>query len=224
MVGRQPAIRSDPPHPEQERAEDPGKAEVTRLNILDAAARIFRRDGYASARLTDIAGEIGMKAGSLYYHFGSREALVEAVMEAGAVRAHANLAARLAALPADTDPLKRLEAAIEAHLLTVLAHEDVSSAVVKLIWQVPAPLRERVIDEQRAYGALWRDLLSRARDVGAIRSDLDLSVVRMAILGALNWASDWYAPGRMSPSQIARDICAMVIGGLAASPRPVARV
>ena len=63
--------------------EDLGKAEATRQGILEAAARIFRRDGYASARLSDIAAEMGMKAGSLYYHFGSREALVEAVMEQG---------------------------------------------------------------------------------------------------------------------------------------------
>ncbi len=67
-------------------------------------------------------------------------------------------------------------------------------------------------------GALWRDLLARARAEGAIRGDVDLSVARMAIMGALNWSADWYRPGRMTPEAIARDITAMIIGGLSAGP------
>src|ERR1700735_1526684 len=94
-------------------AEEPGKAEATRQSILEAAARIFRRDGYSAARLTDIAAEIGMKAGSLYYHFGSREALVEAVMDVGTRRTHARLVERLAELPADAGHVARLKTAIE---------------------------------------------------------------------------------------------------------------
>ena len=78
---------------------------------------------------------------------------------------------------------------------------------------VPA-LRDKVLTEQRAYGGFWRDLLSEARAAGEIRPDVDLSVVRMAIMGALNWAADWYKPGRMSPEAVARDITAMMIGGL----------
>jgi AcrR family transcriptional regulator len=199
-------------------AEEPGKAEATRQSILEAAARIFRRDGYSAARLSDIAAEIGMKAGSLYYHFGSREALVEAVMEVGTRRTHQAVLDALAALPPGADALARLEAAIRRHLIMVLAQEDIASATIKLIWQAPAPVREKVLAEQRAYGDLWRGLLEEARAAGAIRADVDLSVTRMAIMGALNWSADWYRPGRLTPEEIARDVAAMVIGGLA--PRP----
>jgi len=203
----------------EDNAEDVGKAEATRQSIVEAAARIFRRDGYSGARLSDIAAEVGMKAGSLYYHFDSREALVEAVMESGTSRTHAALVERLRALPRDADHLTRLEAAIETHLVMVLAHEDITSATIKLIWQVPPQIREKLLTQQRAYGALWRSLLVAARKGGAIRADVDLSVVRMAIVGALNWAADWYKPGRLTPKDIARDITAMVLGGLAATPK-----
>ena len=194
--------------------EDLGRAEATRQSILDAAARILRRDGYSGARLSDIAAEIGMKAGSLYYHFGSREALVEAVMEAGTRRTHARMVEQLAALPPDADHLTVIRTAIETHLVMIIAQEDNTSATIKLIWQVPQALRDKVLTEQRAYGGLWRDLLAAAREAGAIRADVDLSVARMAIMGALNWAADWYKAGRMSPEEIARDIATMIIGGL----------
>lgn len=192
----------------------PDKAEATRQSIIEAAARIFRRDGYASARLADIAGEIGMKAGSLYYHFASREDLVEAVMAAGTRRTRAMVAHRLAELPANADHLTRIAAAIETHFVMVIAQEDIASATIKLIWEAPQPLRDKVLAEQRAYGGIWRELLVQARDAGAIRPDVDLSVVRMAIMGALNWAADWYKPGRMSAEAVARDITTMILGGL----------
>lgn len=194
--------------------ETTDKAEATRQSIIEAAARIFRRDGYAGARLTDIAAEIGMKAGSLYYHFASREDLVEAVMAAGTRRTRAVVAHRLAELPADADHMTRIATAIEAHFVMVIAQEDIASATIKLIWEAPHALREKVLAEQRSYGNLWRDLLTEARDAGALRADVDLSVVRMAIMGALNWAADWFKPDRKSPEAVARDITAMILGGL----------
>lgn len=195
--------------------EDLSKAEATRLNIIAAAARVFRADGYAGARLADIAESIGMKAGSLYYHFESREALVQAVMSEGVRRTHEAVKDRLRALPADASYRRKIETAIATHLELGLAHEDIASATIKLIWQVPAHIRDSQLEQQRAYGALWKRLLAGARRAGAIRADVDLSVARMAIMGALNWAADWYAPGRLSPQEIARDIAAMVLGGLA---------
>jgi AcrR family transcriptional regulator len=199
------------------------KSEATRQSILDAAARVFRTHGYSGTRLADIADEIGMKAGSLYYHFASREALVEAVMDLGLQRTHAAVLDRLETLPADAGHLTRLQVAIETHLLSVLEQEDYTSASIKLIWQVPASIRERQITDQRAYGALWRQLLEEARKGGVIRADVDLSVARMAIVGALNWAADWYKPGKLTPKRIARDICAMVLNGLVAQEERSAR-
>jgi AcrR family transcriptional regulator len=212
----EPASRPSAVLPPKGGESEPGKAEVTRQGILEAAARIFRRDGYAAARLTDIAAEVGMKAGSLYYHFGSREALVEEVMAVGTRRTHQAVKEALAALPRESSALARLEAAIRRHLVMVLAQEDIASATIKLIWQAPQAVRHTVLVEQRAYGDLWRDLLREAAAAGAIRDDVDLSVVRMAIMGALNWAADWYSPaGRRTPEEVARDMAAMFLAGLA---------
>jgi AcrR family transcriptional regulator len=54
----------------------------TRRRILDAAAEVFSEQGYG-ARLSDIAERAGMKTGSLYYHFDSREDLVAEVLRLG---------------------------------------------------------------------------------------------------------------------------------------------
>ena len=193
---------------------DAGRGETTRSAILLAAAREFREKGYSGARLADIAARVGMKAGSLYYHFESREALVQAVMDEGLRLTHAAVVERLSNMDANSSHIEKLHAAIVTHLELVLANEDIASATIKLIWQAPPDIRERQLSRQRDYGALWRLLLTEAREAGAIRKDLDLSVVRMATMGALNWAADWYSPGRMTPTEIASDIAAMILGGL----------
>jgi len=200
-------------------AESPErKCEVTRRRILDAAAKVFRDQGYSAARLSDIADAIGMKAGSLYYHFDSRESLVEAVMELGLERSRAAVKAKLESLPAGADALDRLRAAIETHLVMAVEQEHYTSATIKLIWQVPPAIRERQLAGQRAYGDDWRKLLDDARRARKIRSDLDPSVVRMAILGSLNWAADWFVPGKKTPARVAHDIAAMLLEGLAVEP------
>ena len=129
------------------------KSDVTRQRILAAAARVFRDHGYAGTRLTDIAAEAGMKAGSMYYHFDSREALVEEVIIVGTRRTHEAGLDRLRTLSADAPPLDKLAVLIETHLLAVLQQGDISSATIQLIWQVPVEIRERTLAVQRAYRA-----------------------------------------------------------------------
>jgi TetR/AcrR family transcriptional regulator, cholesterol catabolism regulator len=191
----------------------PRKSELTRGSILDAAARVFRDRGYSGGTLADIAAAIGMKAGSLYYHFASREELVEAVMSLGLERARASVEARLAELPVRATALDRLRAALEAHLLMVVAQEHYTSATIKLIWQVPPEIRERQLAAQRAYGRLWKRLIADGRRAGVLRADLDPSLVRMGIFGALNWAADWFRGGRLPARRVASDLASLLLEG-----------
>jgi Transcriptional regulator len=59
------------------------KVKNTREKILDAAAALFSRQGYNGTALRDIAAALDMKAGSLYYHFDSKEQLVLEIFKTG---------------------------------------------------------------------------------------------------------------------------------------------
>ena len=56
------------------------KSARTRERILDAAAHVLSRKGYAGTRLTDVADQAGLQAPAIYYYFPSREDLIEEVM------------------------------------------------------------------------------------------------------------------------------------------------
>ena len=55
-------------------------AERNRAALVGAARRVFERDGYVRARITDIADEAGVAHGSFYSHFDGKPAVFAAVM------------------------------------------------------------------------------------------------------------------------------------------------
>jgi AcrR family transcriptional regulator len=202
--------------------DQPSKSTRTRQRILDAAAKTFRAQGYSGARLSDIAASAGIQTGSLYYHFDSREALVEEVLRLGIEVAWAHVRDAVDALPGDASPLTRLEAAIRAHTEVQLEISDYSSAHARIIGQVPADVRRRNLVDQTSYGEYWNELLKAAAAAGEIRADLDLYVTRMLMFGALNWTSEWYRPrSGLSAELIADHAIAILLGG-AATDRPPA--
>jgi TetR/AcrR family transcriptional regulator, cholesterol catabolism regulator len=195
------------------------KSEQTRERLLGAAARVFRDKGYAGARLSDIAEVAEMHTPGVYYYFPSKEDLVEEVLRTGVARAAAYVEERVAAVPDGASALDRLRAAIEGHVLMVLEIGDYTSANIRIFGQLPDDIRRRHLAQQRAYGDLWRSLLEDARASGELRGDLDLSVLRMLILGALNWTVEWYRPGALDASEVARHATTMICEGISAGPR-----
>lgn len=198
------------------------KSQRTRQRILDAAAKVFRQQGYANARLSDIAELAGMQTGSLYYHFDGREDLVAEILRLGIETSRAHVEAAVDALPPDTRPLERLATAIRAHTLSVLEISDYASAQARIVGQVPPELYQAHLADQRRYGGYWHDLIEDAVEAGEIRPDVDRFVIRMLVLGALNWTAEWYQPGRgASADDVADQAVSLVLHGIAtSSPRP----
>lgn len=53
----------------------------TKENILHTALRLFARDGYEAASVSDIAGELGMTKGALYKHYKSKRDIFDSIVE-----------------------------------------------------------------------------------------------------------------------------------------------
>ena len=191
-----------------------GKAAASRQRILDGAARLFRANGYAATSLADIAAEAGMRTASLYYHFESKEALVREMLSISATRTFEAARGAVAALPAEAGFADKLTAALAAHLEELLGHADYTSADLRIINQVPEGVRRDVLPIRREYAAWWRQLLEQGRREGAIRKDADLKLVRMLLLGAINWASEWYKPERGPVAPIAKECAALMLRGM----------
>ena len=68
---------------------------------------------------------------------------------------------------------------------------------------------------------MWRKLLQDADNAGLLRPDLDPMAARMMVLGALNWAAEWWNPRRGSLDTVVRTAQSLVRHGLGIGTRAV---
>jgi AcrR family transcriptional regulator len=165
--------------------------------ILDAAAQLFRQKGYRVTSMRDIAAASGMLAGSLYYHFASKEELLVAVYAEGVRRISVSVRAVLAR---DLDPWARLEAVCAAHLAALLEDSDYAQVVIRVRPDDAPDVADRLIALRDDYERLFTQALTRLPLVPRT----DRRSLRLMLLGALNWSQTWYRSGRDSPEVIAR--------------------
>jgi AcrR family transcriptional regulator len=194
------------------------KSARTRQRILDAAATVLNRNGYAGARLSDIAELAQVQTPALYYYFASREELIEEVVTLGMARALTHVTETLAELPEEASKLDRICAAVGAHLEVVLRLSDYASAAIRHGPQLPADMRERQLAEQHAYGGVWRTLVDEAMQAGELHPELDPMSARMLVLGGLNWATEWWNPSKHSLRTVISTAQLLARQGLAAPP------
>jgi TetR/AcrR family transcriptional regulator, cholesterol catabolism regulator len=187
------------------------RSDVSRQHILDVAAKLFRARGYTETSLRDIGKQVGMKAGSLYYHFTSKEELAAEVLRIGVRRVHDAVVLAVSALGPDADVKSRLRAAMVTHLETLLDESDYTSAHIHCFPSVPEGLRHKLRSERKEYEEVWRKLLDEAAAAGALAPGVDRGAARLAILGALNWSLEWYDPKQGLPLYLTSGLLAAFI-------------
>jgi AcrR family transcriptional regulator len=171
-----------------------------RDDLIASAARVFAAKGYDGASVREICAQAGILAGSMYRHFRSKEDLFVSVHAAG-FRELRDVVQR--ALVDSDDPWQRLEAAIAAHLALLVSRGDVLAVTVGSLFRVARPsLQRRLNTEREAYERSFGDLV----DALPLRPGLDRTLLRLTLLGAVNWARLWYRPGKKSPAEIAHHL------------------
>ena len=170
-----------------------------RQELLEAAARRFAKRGYEGTSIRDIARDVGMLPGSIYYHFRSKEELLVAVHEQGVHQVME--AVRNAVTAAGDDPWDRLTAAAEAHLESLLGENAFSPVVTpQFTRSFEDPLRATLIAQRDSYEAYIVSLVrALPLPAGASRQ-----LFRLSLLGSLNWTLTWYRPGGKKPATLAR--------------------
>ncbi len=128
------------------------KADISRERVLLAAAQIFAEMGYAGTTMRAVAERVGLRAASLYYHYRSKEDLVEAVLATGTGSIAGSVQQALAQLPADTSARERIESALAAHLGSIISLGDFARATRRVLAQLPAPLRRKHVALRDAGG------------------------------------------------------------------------
>jgi AcrR family transcriptional regulator len=182
------------------------RADVRRNHerLLAAARDVFVRHG-VDASLNEVARRAGVGPATLYRHFPTREALLEALL-AGR---YDELAATAHELRRESTPLD----AITAWLRAFMAH-------VTTFRGLAAPVKTALHDERsalysacHAMQAAWHELVAHAKESGAIRTDTDpADLLRLA--NAIAWSTEGVPGGPETPDRL----LALALHGIVRQP------
>lgn len=202
------------------RQQEEGRSAASRAQILGAAARLFREHGYAATPLRQIAAAAGIQAGSIYYHFASKDDILVEVLDTGIAGVFGSVKSKITALGAGASHRERIRAAVLGHLFGLLQHGDFSSASIRSYGQISAKLKQRHNGVREEYTRFWDELIVGAQRAGEIRDDIPAKTMRLYLLGALNWTVEWFNPRRGSLEELSNNLCALVFGGIVTGRLP----
>ena len=126
--------------------------------------------------MRDIASDVVIKAGSIYYHFESKNELLIAVHKEGIWRITSLVSTAI--VTANT-PWDRLQAAMISHLQEILSGSDYAQVVIRALPRIDDPRRRRLIDARNEYELIFIKLI---KDLG-IRSEIKCDQLRFLIMG-----------------------------------------
>jgi TetR/AcrR family transcriptional regulator, cholesterol catabolism regulator len=184
---------------------------MTRDNILDAAAQVFRQKGFHGASMADIAEAVNLQKASLYHHVASKQEILLALLDR-ALEMLTEHIGRIAARPLPAD--QKLRQMIRAYLQALTENSDLSTVLLFEHRSLDKKSHARHTPNRDRFESLWRGVVNEG-----VRSKLftcpNVGLAVRGLMGTLNWTLTWYRPdGPMSIARIADQYADLLLNGL----------
>jgi AcrR family transcriptional regulator len=184
---------------------------MTREDILEAAAQVFRQKGFHGASMQDIARAVNLQKPSLYHHVSSKQEILLALLD----RALELLLERISAISDQDIPAdKKLQEMVRAYLQILAENTDLSAVLLFEHRSLERKQHARHVPNRDRFEALWRSVLEEGVRANLFVCD-DPALTTRAILGIMNWTITWYHPdGELGINEIADRYSHLLLNGL----------
>jgi TetR/AcrR family fatty acid metabolism transcriptional regulator len=189
-------------------------ADDKRKAILDAAVRVFARQGYEASPVGDVAKEAGVAYGLVYHYFGSKEAVLEAVFREQWGRL---LAAVAVAEDTGKSAPEQLGLVVKIVLRTWRDDPDLVRLLVREITRSPH-IQDELDEIGQAFASLER-IIRHGQDEGTFRAEVDARLAAWMLYGALEEVLTGWVLGQLpddagAVSAAEQEITKTFVGGL----------
>lgn len=185
-----------------------------RAAITSAAARLFARHGYAGAPIAELAAACGLSKSLLYHYYGSKDAILFAVMDGHMVE----LLEVVDTPPApNLAPVDAWRAFAEALLTRYAGAADSQKVLLYDLDHLAADRRAEIVARQRRLiAAAEAKLAAAAADTaGPAPTRAKLRAQVMLFFGMINWSHTWFDPAHgLSRAELARQAADTTLEGL----------
>jgi AcrR family transcriptional regulator len=168
-AGRAPASRSK-------------NAQDKRRQILDAAVRVFARQGFHACRVSDIADEAGVAYGLVYHYFDSKDEVLDTLfLERWNVMLEV-----IRSVDAERKPVREKLAAIASFIVESYHHEpDVMKVIIVEVTRAANSFGDTHIGTISEAYQLIAGMISKAQEEGVFNPEIEARFAAMAFYGAI---------------------------------------
>jgi AcrR family transcriptional regulator len=188
-----------------------GSRTMTREDILEAAAQVFRQKGFHGASMNDIADAVNLRKASLYHHVTSKQEMLVEILD----QALQLLLERISSITTQDIPAdKKLQLMIREYLQILVENIDLAAVLLFEHRSLERRQRARHIPNRDKFESLWKDTI-----VEGVRARLfvceDPALATRALFGAMNWTITWFREdGEMSIEKVADQYTKLLLHGL----------
>jgi len=195
----------------------PNSGGEKRDRILRAAVKIFSRNGFFNSKVSEIARAAEVADGTIYLYFRNKDDLLISLFEEKMGEVVADVRRRVAA---GGNALEKLRIFIENHMDLLEREAGLVEVLQVELRQSTKFLKDYTPVKFFEYLEIISDILEEGKREGVLRPDLNVSVARRAIFGALDELSLTYILSRKPkyhPTVTAAELCRLLLEGLCVS-------
>lgn len=166
-----------------------------RREIIDAAAQVFKKNGFQGSSIADVANQLGMDRATLYYYIGSKNELFDEVVTEAV---ETNVALAESIRDSDAPAPAKLRTLLESLMRSYAAHYPFLYVFIQEnLSQVP-PKRSAWAAEMRSYNKRYEaavvDVIQQGYDAGTLREVGPPWLVAYGLIGMVAWSNRWFDP------------------------------
>jgi AcrR family transcriptional regulator len=164
------------------------KIEKKKQEIMRSAATVLAEKGYNGTTMEEIAAKLLMTKGSMYYYFKNKDDLLyqchQMIMEISLERIEK-------VVNSDLKPIEKLRSALKGHILLATSEKSMFMVMDKPNQNFSDVELQEILNLRKSYSYYFDKILTEGIEK-QVFDNVDVKMVRMIILGALNWIQEWY--------------------------------
>jgi len=183
----------------------------TKNKIIKAAAKLFRKKGYAASSMQEIAAQIGIKSASLYNHIESKNEILETILM---MVANEFVSEMSMIKQSKLSSIKKVEKLISLHVRLTMKYPDSMAMLIGEWAHLEDKPRKKYLKLRDSYERDFRKIIEGCIKEGDFHK-VNVDLALFSILSTLRWTYSWYSKNsKISPLDLEADLYQTLIEGL----------
>ena len=157
--------------------------------IIEAATKVFAKNGFYQSKISEIAKEAKVADGTIYIYFENKDDILISLFEEQMKAVIDNMEVQISGID---DPAKKLERFASTHLDLIEKNQDMAEIIQVELRQSNKFMKEYKNEKFIQYLNIIEDIIKEGQKRGIFKKDVIPKVAKRAFFGALDEVSRFW--------------------------------